>query len=123
MQQVDWLVKEKYGRKFIKKLVESDDCQPLFKTKAVQDIVGNLWRISRSYFVYNYFLTYFFLDFLPVVVMAIMISAMEKSGSGIGVKVVFYIFAALFLIGTFFNVHAEVKQLISTRFKEYFTDL
>ena len=49
-------------------------------------------------------MTFLFLNFLPVIIMALMISAMENPESGIWTTIVFYAFALAFLLGTIWNV-------------------
>jgi len=55
------------------------DCHRLFETKAVQDIVNNLWRISRKYFVFNYFLSFFLMNYLTLLIMSVLIKVMETN--------------------------------------------
>lgn len=71
--QVDWLIKESYGRKLLAQLAFNNECQPLFKTKSVKDIVDNFWNISRKYFVWNYFMCFFALNFLPLLIISFLI--------------------------------------------------
>ena len=104
-------------------MASSEDCQPLYKTKAVKDIISNLWRISRDFFVYNFFLTFLFFNFLPVIAMAFMISAMDNEDSGIWTTLIFYAFAIVFLLGTVWNVQAEIQEFLSKRTIKYFSDL
>ena len=109
MQQVDWLTKTEKGLEFLKTISESNDCQILFTTKALQDIVNNLWRISRYFFVYSYFLAFAGLNFFPLLIMAVMIDAMEDN-EGAVFRVIYYIAALAFLIGTIFNLVYEVYE-------------
>lgn len=118
MQQVDWLTKTEEGQDMLKELVRNKDCQPLFQTKALKDIVNNLWRISRIHFVVNYFMTYFVLNFLPLLIMSFLIEAMEASSS-ILLKVFYNLTATVFFFGTFLILWSEIKELISMKWKYF----
>ena len=122
MQQVDWLTNTKKGLDFLKIMSASDDCQILFKTKALQDIVNNLWRISRDFFVYTYFLEFACLNFLPLLIMAVMIDAMEDD-EGIFYRVLYYVAALAFLIGTIINLFTEANEFKNQKLIEYFTNI
>ena len=107
MQQVDWLTNTEKGLEFLKTMCYSDNCQILFTSKALQDVVNNLWRISRNFFVYNYFLAFAGLNFFPLLIMAFMIDEMEvHEGAVFGV--IYYIAALAFLVGTVLNLWGEV---------------
>ena len=103
IQQVDWLTSTEKGLEFLKIMSMSDDCQILFTTKALKDIVNNLWRISHDFFIYNYFLVFACLNFLPLLIMAVMIDAMEYD-ENVVFRVIYYIAALVFLIGTIMNL-------------------
>ena len=122
MQQVDWLTNTEKGLEFLKTMSESDDCQILFTSKALQDVVNNLWRISRTFFVYSYFLAFAGLNFFPLLVMAVMIDAMEVN-EGAVFRVIYYIAALAFLIGTIVNFWTEVKEFKDTKGTQYFRSI
>lgn len=80
MLQVDWLTSTYSGLKLLETMAGSKDCQALFQTKAVQDMVNYLWRTSRPFFVYNYFISFFVLNYLPLLIMAFLMEGMENGG-------------------------------------------
>ena len=69
-----------------------------------------MWEISRPFFVFDYFLTFFGLNFLPLLVMALMMKSIEGD-CGFFVKFIFYSSVIAFIFGTFWNLVAEVSEM------------
>ena len=59
---------------FLDKLAFDEELKPLYKTKAVQDIVENLWGISKSYFTWYFFMTFFCLNIMTLIVGVILVT-------------------------------------------------
>ena len=72
--------------------------------------------------MYSYFLAFAGLNFFPLLIMAVMIDAMEVNEDAV-FRVIYYIAALAFLIGTIVNLWTEVTEFKDTKGTRYFRSI
>lgn len=70
--QVDWLTTTESGYNFLKVITTNDDCLRLFESKSTDMFVEYLWKVTRTHFVWHYFMPFLFFGFIPLMITAYM---------------------------------------------------
>ena len=70
--QVDWLTTTESGYNFLKVMTKNDDCLRLFESKSTDMFVEYLWKVTRTHFVWHYFMPFLFFGFIPLMITAYM---------------------------------------------------
>ena len=121
MIQVDWLTSPKVGMKFLGAICKDPNCLELFNSKTINVLTNYMWNITRTYFIYWYFLPFLILGFVPLLMMSFSLQSFSngKESSSWFVWFMYYGATFLFLVGTIMNISSEIADVKTTKFRRY----
>ena len=121
MIQVDWLTSPEVGMKFLEAICKDPNCLELFNTKTINALTNYMWKITRTYFIYQYFLPFLILGFVPLLMMSFSLQSFSngKESSSWFVWYMYYGATLLFLVGTIWNIAGEIAEVTRTGFRRY----
>ena len=121
MLRVDWLTGEKNGLKFLSRMGRHE-CLPLFQCQTLKDITLYLWKSCRTFFIYQYFLPYLLLCFMPLIAVCNLTERNPETDVNQH-HILFYLSLSLFTLGTVLVIYEEIHEIIkSSSMRKYMQD-